>query len=97
MLVLFLTKKSRISFHHKNTLKTRFRLVSSFKGKVEITLGINTKYTSDSTASLYVSDKTGFFLEEVNPGSALTSNVVFDISQDADSASDLQLQVQTGF
>lgn len=55
-----------------------------------------TKYTSDSTASLYASDNTGFFLEEVNPGNALTSNVAFDIPQDAVSDSSLQLQVQTG-
>ncbi len=55
-----------------------------------------TKYTSDSTASLYASDNTGFFLEEVNPGNALTSNVAFDIPQDVVSDSSLQLQVQTG-
>ncbi|MCO4472222.1 DUF4352 domain-containing protein [Streptococcus infantarius] len=56
-----------------------------------------TKYTSDSTASLYASDNSGFFLEEVNPGNALTSNVAFDIPQDVVSDPALQLQVQTGF
>lgn len=56
-----------------------------------------TKYTSGSTASLYASDNSGFFLEEVNPGNALTSNVAFDIPQDVVSDPALQLQVQTGF
>ena len=56
-----------------------------------------TKYTSDSTASLYASDDSGFFLEKVNPGNALTSNVAFDIPQDVVSDPDLQLQVQTGY
>lgn len=56
-----------------------------------------TKYTSDSTASLYASDNSGFFLEKVNPGNALTSNVAFDIPQDVASDPALQLQVQTGF
>lgn len=55
-----------------------------------------TKYTSDSEASEDASDYKGFFLENVNSGNALTSNVAFDIPQDVASDQDLQLQVQTG-
>lgn len=60
-----------------------------YKGKTES--------KSDSTAAIYANDDNSFFLEEINPGNSLTSNVVFDITPEVVSDPALQLQVQTGF
>lgn len=54
------------------------------------------EFTSDSGASLYANDNTGFFLEEINPGNSITSKVAIDVPQEVADATDLQLQVQTG-
>lgn len=51
-------------------------------------------YDSDGTAAIYANDDASFFLESVNPGVALTGNVVFDVPADLEN---MQLQVQTGF
>ncbi|WP_241154219.1 DUF4352 domain-containing protein [Streptococcus tangpeifui] len=56
----------------------------------------DTEYKSDSEASLYANDNTGFFLEEINPGNSVTSTVAIDVPQDVANAKGLQLQVQTG-
>ncbi|MCS4488510.1 DUF4352 domain-containing protein [Streptococcus sciuri] len=72
-----------------NALSVSNDYFTLYKGK--------TKYTSDSKASLYASNHTGFFLEEVNPGNALTGTVAFDIPQSVVLDPSLQLQVQTGF
>lgn len=56
----------------------------------------DTEYKSDSEASLYANDNTGFFLEEINPGNSSTSTVAIDVPQNIANAKGLQLQVQTG-
>ncbi|EHI74150.1 Telomeric repeat-binding factor 2 [Streptococcus criceti] len=56
----------------------------------------DTEYKSDSEASLYANDNTGFFLEEINPGNSVTSTVAIDVPQNIANAKGLQLQVQTG-
>lgn len=55
------------------------------------------EYESNSAASLYANDDNSFFLEEINPGNSVTSNVVFDVPQDVANAAGLKMQVQTGF
>lgn len=51
-------------------------------------------YDSDGTAAIYANENASFLLESVNPGVALTGNVVFDVPADLEN---MQLQVQTGF
>ncbi|WP_203914812.1 DUF4352 domain-containing protein [Rhizocola hellebori] len=43
----------------------------------------NTKYSSDGAASLYANDQSEAFLNEINPGNAITADVVFDIGKGA--------------
>jgi len=51
-------------------------------------------YEADGSAGIYANEDTSFFLESVNPGVAITGNVVFDVPADL---ADPILQVQTGF
>lgn len=59
-------------------------------------------YEADGAASMSANQgengdvANSFFLQKVNPDSEITGNVVFDIAPDVASATDLQLQVQTG-
>ncbi|MFC3927342.1 DUF4352 domain-containing protein [Streptococcus caprae] len=55
------------------------------------------EYSSDSAAGIYANDDANFFLTEINPGSSITGNVVFDVASEVASTPGLQLQVQTGF
>ncbi len=55
------------------------------------------KFESDSTASIYANEDTGFFLEQINPDLSVTGNIVFDVSDETISSEELQLKVQTGF
>jgi hypothetical protein len=50
-------------------------------------------YESDGSAGVYANENADFFLTNVNPGVALTGNVVFDVPADL---ADPQMQVQTG-
>lgn len=54
------------------------------------------EYSDDSRAGTYINEDTKFFWSKVNPGSSITGNVAFDVSDDVVNSSDLQLQVQTG-
>ncbi|SOC39405.1 DUF4352 domain-containing protein [Salinicoccus kekensis] len=55
-------------------------------------------FEPDSSASMDANeDDIGLFLEEINPGSSRTANVVFDVTQDVVDSSEKQLQVQSGF
>lgn len=55
-------------------------------------------FEPDSSASMDANDDgIGLFLEEINPGSSRTANIVFDVTQDIVDSSEKQLQVQSGF
>ena len=54
------------------------------------------EYSDDSGAGTYINEDAKFFWSKVNPGSSITGNVAFDVSDDVVNSSDLQLQVQTG-
>lgn len=54
------------------------------------------EYSDDGSAGMYINENVKFFLSKVNPGSSITGNVAFDVSDDVVNSSDLQLQVQTG-
>lgn len=55
-------------------------------------------FEPDSSASMDANDDgIGLFLEEINPGSSRTANVVFDVTQDVVDSNEKQLQVQSGF
>lgn len=55
-------------------------------------------FEPDSSASMDANDDgIGLFLEEINPGSSRTANVVFDVTQDVVDSTEKQLQVQSGF
>jgi len=59
-------------------------------------------YEANSTASMSANQgedgdiQNSFFMQDVNPDSEITGKVVFDVAPEVASASDLQLQVQTG-
>ena len=60
-------------------------------------------YEADSAASMSANQgengaiQNSFFLQEVNPDMEISGRVVFDVAPEVAEATDLQLQVQTGF
>lgn len=60
-----------------------------FKDKAE--------FEVDSTAGIYANEDANFFLSDVNPGSSITGNVIFDVTTEIANDSSIILQVQTGF
>ncbi|WP_404427333.1 DUF4352 domain-containing protein [Ureibacillus chungkukjangi] len=83
----------------KNNGNEAITVDSSF---FKLTRGEKT-YESDSAASMSANQgedgtiQNSFFLQEVNPDMEITGKVVFDVAPDVAEATDLQLQVQTGF
>lgn len=86
----FLTSTTGITVKNngKESLSVSDEFFKIYKG--------DTEYKSDSEASLYANDNTGFLLEEINPGNSSTSTVAIDVPQNIANAKGLQLQVQTG-
>lgn len=60
-------------------------------------------YEADSMGSMSANQSSdgniqnSFFMQEVNPDMQISGNVVFDLAPEVAQATDLQLQVQTGF
>ncbi|KXT72614.1 large hypothetical protein [Streptococcus sp. DD10] len=57
----------------------------------------NTEFEVDSTAGIYANEDADFFLSDVNPGSSITGNVIFDVTTEVANDPGVILQVQTGF
>lgn len=55
------------------------------------------EYSADTSAGIYANNDAKFFLQELNPQSTLTGNVVFDVTEEVANTSDLQLQLQANF
>lgn len=56
------------------------------------------KFDSDSLAAVYANrDGQSFFVNDINPDSTLTSNVVFDVSQKVIDSQSKQLELKTGY
>jgi hypothetical protein len=55
------------------------------------------EYEASGEASIYANEDTDFFLQKVNPGLENRGKVVFDVPDDVVNASDVILNVQTGF
>lgn len=59
-------------------------------------------YDADSSASMSANQEesgniqNSFFMQQLNPDSTISGNVVFDVAPEVADATDLQLQVQTG-
>ena len=56
-----------------------------------------TEYETDSTAGIYANDDANLFFTSVNPENEVTGNVVFDLSPDTISDTNLKLKVDAGF
>lgn len=83
----------------KNNGNEAITVDSSF---FKLTRGEKT-YEADASASMSANQgedgtiQNSFFLQEVNPDMEITGKVVFDVAPEVAEATDLQLQVQTGF
>lgn len=86
---VFLSVNVTVKNNGKEALDVSDSFFKLYNGDVE--------YESNSSVALFANDDSSFFLEKINPGNAITSNVVFDIPQDVANTPGIQMQVQTGF
>lgn len=91
----FLNKKANAKFQLikvtvKNNGKEAVTISDSFFKLLE---DDGTEYSSDTAAAIYANQDGSFFLEQINPKTAKTGVIVFDIPE---TAKNLKLQVQTG-
>lgn len=86
---VYLTLNVTVTNRGKKALTVSDGFFTLLQGDVE--------YSTDTTAGIYANDNANFFLQELNPQSSITGNVVFDVTEEVANNPDLKLQVQSSF